>query len=308
MTATEQPDDATSLGHAYACMPVSRMETLQIRGLTYCIRRWGNPHGRPLLMLHGARDCSATFQFVAGAFQNNWNIIAPDWRGHGHSERTPQAYWVHDFLGDLDALLGVLFADTRPDVIGHSMGGNIAGLYAGLRPQRIRRFVSLDGIGPSLRRFPVDMTATLDAWLKQSPAQATGYATLAEVTRRLRKANHRLTGTQASFLAAHSVRQHADGQWRWLFDPAMTHSLPTLHTPEEWGAIWSRVTCPVRWIGSSDIRNDAPSYDLATIAQRQRMLPQAEYTRLENTGHNLHHDRPEDVAALIEEFLLREMT
>ena len=290
---------------ADACRLVSQVESRRIRGIDYCIRRWGNPKARPLLMLHGARDCSATFQFVVDAFKRDWHIIAPDWRGHGHSGWAPQSYWVHDFLGDLDVLLDAVFPGIIPDIVGHSMGGNTAGLYVGLRPDRARRFVSLDGIGPPVHRLPVDMTATLDAWLRPTATtQSRGYDTLADVAGRLMKANYRLTPARAAFLAAHSAKQHDDGKWRWLFDPGMTRSLPTLHTLAEWAAIWARVTIPARWIGSSDLRSDAPSFNSATVEARRKLLPHAVYTRLENTGHNVHHDRPEDVAALIESFLL----
>jgi pimeloyl-ACP methyl ester carboxylesterase len=294
---------------APGCKPASRNAFVRLRGIDYHLRQWGDPHGQPLLLLHGARDCAATFQFVVQALKGQWHIVAPDWRGHGHSDRAPQAYWVHDFMADLDALLETVFPDVTPDVVGHSMGGNVAGLYIGLRPRRIRRFVSLDGLGPPAHRFPVDMTATLNDFLKHRPKDASrGYGALEDVVVRLRKANHRLTEDKAAFLAAHSTSQGEDGRWRWLFDSGMKRSFPTLHTIDEWAGIWSRVEIPVRWIGSSDIRKDAPSFDDDTVAQRRRLLPQAEYTRLENTGHNIHHDRPEDVALLIEEFLLRDRT
>lgn len=284
----------------------SRSEWLCVRGLDTHVRRWGRPGGRPLVLLHGARDCAATFRFVVAALRGDWDVAAPDWRGHGHSGRAPGGYWTHDFLADLEALLDGLGLREPVDVVGHSLGGNVATLYAGLRPDRVRRLVSIDGLGPSPRRLPVDVGRMLVGWLDGLAApDRRGYASLEEVAARLRAANPRLGAERAALLAEVSAECCADGRWRWLFDPAFRHSLPTLHRLEEWAEIWSRITCPVLWIGSSDTQGDAPSCDEATVAARLALLPQADFVRLADTGHNIHHDRPEEVASLVEEFLLR---
>ena len=280
---------------------------LPIRGLRYHVRRWGDPGARPLLLLHGARDCGATFQFMVDALASSWTIVAPDWRGHGLSDRAFGSYWVHDFLADLDALMDVIFPGQAVDVIAHSMGGNVGSLYFAVRPERVKRFVALDAAGPMARRLPVEPFRLLNDWLGVARAGdvPSGYVSLAEVALRLRKANRRLTAEQADILAATSTAQGPDGRYRWLFDPAMKYSLPTLHSIEEWRDVWSHLKAPFLWIGSTDLRPEAPSFDEETISQRRAFLPHAEFVRLDDTGHNLHHDRPADVAAIAEAFLLR---
>ena len=240
----------------------SRDEYFRIGSLTYRARRWGNPAGRPLVLLHGARDCAATFQFMVESLRGSWNILAPDWRGHGLSDRAARAYWAHDFLADLDAFIDNAFAQTTIDLVGHSMGGNIASLYLALRPDRVRHFVSLDAFGPLAHRLPVDMPTVLSDYLKPWPeASRHGYDNLSDVADRLMKANPRLTRVRADFLAEHSTGRGTDGRLRWLFDPGMKHSLPTLHSVEEWAAMWARITTPVLWIGSSDPRHGMPAFD-----------------------------------------------
>jgi len=288
---------------AWAGKP-SRCERLRVRDLTYAIRRWGDPAARPLVLLHGVQDCAATFQFMVDALAQSWNVIAPDWRGHGHSDRAPRSYWMHDFLADLDALLDALLPGLAIDIVGHSMGGNIGGLYAGLRPERVRRFVSLDGFGPLVDRVPVNMHAALSSFLQPLPSPGTGYASLGEVADRLMRANHRLPAERASFLAGHSAARDPDGRYRWLFDRSIRSSSPTLHTVAEWGDVWAGATMPVLWIASGDIRPNAPYFGSPVFAERHRLLPHAETRHVIDTGHNLHHDRPADVAALIEDFLL----
>jgi pimeloyl-ACP methyl ester carboxylesterase len=77
-----------------------------------------------------------------------WHVIAPDWRGFGLTERAPaQSYWFPDYLADLDAILDHYAGEEPINLLGHSMGGNVVSLYAGVRPQRIKRLVNLEGIG-----------------------------------------------------------------------------------------------------------------------------------------------------------------
>ena len=67
-------------------MPASTTETIAIRGLRYNIRHWGPAGAPPVFLLHGWMDASPTFQFLVDSLQQDWHIIAPDWRGYGESE------------------------------------------------------------------------------------------------------------------------------------------------------------------------------------------------------------------------------
>ena len=292
---------------AYAPRRPWRGERLRLNGIDYHLRRWGDADARLLLLLHGGRDCGASFQFLVDALRSEWSVVAPDWRGHGLTARTPRQYWTHDFLADLDALTDALFPGAAIDLVGHSMGGNLGGLHAGLRPARIRNLIALDAFGPPAHRFPVDVAALLADHLKPWPsAHGRGYASVAEAAERLMAANRRLTRDKALFLAEASTGEDVDGRRRWMFDPGLKRSLQTLRTIEEWGALWSRIEAPVLWIASGDVRSDAPSFADEVIAERRKLLPKAAFRRVDDTGHNLHHDRPEAVAALIEAFLLGE--
>ena len=100
-----------------------------------------------LFMLHGWMDVSASFQFTVDAFARDWHVLAPDWRGFGLSQRAPGGYWFPDYIADLDALLEACTPDAAVPVVGHSMGGNVAGLYAGIRPERVSKLVLAEGFG-----------------------------------------------------------------------------------------------------------------------------------------------------------------
>jgi pimeloyl-ACP methyl ester carboxylesterase len=283
----------------------SRCQTLKVRGIRYNLRKWGDDAHPPILMLHGTQDSSITFQFVVECFRKKWCVIAPDWRGHGHSEWVRQGYWFHEFVADLDALVDMLFPERPIPIVGHSLGGNIGGVFAGLQPHRLTHLVSLDGFGPLVDRVPVDILTTLGSYLQLAKynREHSSYATLAEVAGRLARANSRLTKERAFFLAEQSTSIAEDGRRRWLFDPSHQKSFPTLHTMPEWAAIWSAIRAPVCWISSEDTRPSSPVNVPGELEKRLNMISNVRHLRVSATGHNLHHDAPERIAEEIEEFL-----
>ncbi len=131
----------------YLARQTARFEKIDLNHHTYHLRRWGNPNAPLLVLLHGWMDASPTFQFMVDALQEDWNIVAPDWRGFGHSAWNAGSYYFPDYLADLDALLTYLSPDAPVLVAGHSMGSMVAALYAGIRPERVARLVSIEGFG-----------------------------------------------------------------------------------------------------------------------------------------------------------------
>src|ERR1700740_2905268 len=117
-------------------------EFLSVRGYRTHVRHWGRPEAPMLLMFHGWGDMSATWQFVVDELKRDWHVIAPDWRGCGQSDPEGSTYYFPDFLADIDAILDHYSPDAAVPVVGHSMGGNAVGLYAGVRPERISHYVN----------------------------------------------------------------------------------------------------------------------------------------------------------------------
>jgi pimeloyl-ACP methyl ester carboxylesterase len=287
----------------------SRSEFLQVRGLRYHVRHWGNPGAPKIFMLHGWMDVSASFQFMVDALQGDWHVIAPDWRGFGLSERThADSYWFPDYLADLDAILAHYAGEEAIDLLGHSMGGNVASLYAGVRPQRIRRLINLEGLGlPSAKaeQAPGRFAQWMDE-VRNRPLMR-GYDSLQEVAARLQKNNVRLSDERAAFLAPHWAAQDAAGLWQILGDPAHKQVSPILYRVDEMTACWSRITAPVLWIEAkeSDIWRFFGQHALMRdeIDRRIGFIPKVQVEMVGDAGHMLHHDQPELLATLIERFL-----
>jgi pimeloyl-ACP methyl ester carboxylesterase len=301
----------------YHALRISRSEFIPVRNLSYHVRVWGEPSVArpPLVLLHGWMDVAASWQFVVDAMREERRIIAPDWRGFGLTGGGKiDNYWMPDYLADLDWLLDHYAGETPIDLVGHSMGGNIAMQYSGVRPQRIRRLVNLEGFGmPVLRpeRAPERYGKWIDELkrLHRGEKGLASYTGVEGVARRLMKTNPRLSRDKADWLAAHwsAPREQADGSERWeiLGDPA--HKIINAHIfrVDEMLALYASITAPVLAVEASDDslgRWWKGRYSLAEYHERLKKVPDARIARVDDAGHMLHHDQPGQVAALIERF------
>jgi len=298
----------------YVAQRAARSEFIAVRSLRYHVNLWGDPSlvtpGRPpLVMLHGWMDVGASFQFAIDALHADRYVIAPDWRGFGLSDR-PRAdsYWFPDYLADLDALLDAMLPGQCVDLLGHSMGGNVAMIYAGVRPARIRRLVNLEGFGmPATRpeQAPKRYTHWLDAL--SEARQLRSYDSVEAVAERLRKTNPLLRPERAAWLAPHWSRQRADGQWEILADPAHKVPTPVLYQKDEVLECWKLIAAPLLWVEGDQTdtaRWWGKRYTKEEFHERLTVVPRVERHRLSPAGHMLHHDQPEALAALLEAFLL----
>ena len=284
----------------------SGSQIVLIRDLAYHVRTWGEADAPKLFMLHGWMDVGASFQFLVDAFERDWHVVAPDWRGFGRSAWCADGYWFADYIADLEAILDVFAPNEPARLIGHSLGGNVVTLYAGIRPERVAKVVSLDGFGipaEDAAGAPLKYAKWLDA-LRDPPAFAP-YASLAAVADRLQKNNPRLAREKAEFLAAHWAESLPDGSARLVSDPRHKLPFPIVYRMEEVRAVWARVTAPVLWVGASD------SFVLTWLGEgenglreRLRAIRNCSLVTIPDAGHMLHHDQPAAVAAVIEPFLV----
>ena len=289
-------------------MKTSTSIFLDVRGLRYHCRVWGEADRPRLFMLHGWMDVSASFQFLVDALRSDWQVIAPDWRGYGLSDWGPaDCYWFPDYMGDLDRLLAH-FEPARPaTLIGHSMGGNIASLYAGVRPERVARLVNLEGFGMA-RSLPQKAPARYAKWLAQLGDKPgfRDYADFAELAARMRRSNPRLSEARAEYLAQHWGRRNAAGRVELRSDPAHKLINPTAYQLDEAMACWRRVSAPVLWIeGAESETIERMRMHAVDTAERKACFRDLSAHSIAAAGHMLHHDQPERLAELIEAFLLR---
>ena len=287
---------------------------IALRGMAHHVLTWGNAAAPKLFLLHGWMDVGASFQFLVDALAGDRFAIAPDLRGYGRSEWQPQGYWFPDYVADLEALLEALAPGEPVDLVGHSLGGNVAMLYAGARPARVRRLVSLDGFGipgEVSDVAPKKFAAWLDALAE--PPEFAPYANIDAVADRLQKNNRRLPRDKALFLAGHWAETLPDGRARLTSDPRHKLPFPASYRLEDSFAVWRSIAAPTLWVAAaeSDIprwldehpEGEAGADGLAGIRRRMAHIPDARLVTISDAGHMLHHDQPAAVAVAIETFL-----
>ncbi|CAN5378837.1 alpha/beta hydrolase [soil metagenome] len=303
-----------------------RSAFVPVRGLDYHVLLWNSPAGAapsalpPLVLVHGWMDVAASWQFMVDAFSEAFaagrTLIAPDWRGFGQTGLSPagwqaDSYCFADYLADLDFLLDHYAPGQAVDLVGHSMGGNVAMMYAGVRPARIRRLVNLEGFGLPASR-PSQAPGRYAQWmdglknLQRGEMALKSYDDVGGVASRLMKTNPRLTPDKAHWLAGHWARPDASGKWQILGNPAHKIASAQLYRVDEVQAIFQRISAPVLAVEASSDSMGLwwkGKYSLDEYHERLRQVPDAQVAVIQDAGHMLHHDQPAPLARLIEDFL-----
>jgi pimeloyl-ACP methyl ester carboxylesterase len=294
---------------AYEPLRPPRHEDVTVRGLRHRVTWWGERTPSPVVLLHGFQDCGATWQFLADCLPRDWSLAAPDWRGFGHSEWAPGGYWFPDYFADLEALLDLLSPGARARIVGHSMGANIAQIYAGVRPQRLAWLVSLEGFGLSPTR-PQDAPERYARWLDElrQPLRGGRYRSLAQLAAFLRAKNPRLTSDRAEFIAGAWTRPAAAvsdaTEVELLFDPKHRLVNPVLYRREEAEACWARTQAPVLLVtGDADDGRSGPRRTAVEAMRAQ--IRHLEVVTVAGAGHMVHHEEPAALARQVAAFAVR---
>jgi pimeloyl-ACP methyl ester carboxylesterase len=291
---------------AYVPRRAPRFEMLQLRGIETRLTRWDgeSPGSPPLLLLHGFMDTGATFQFLVDAFAANRRSVAIDWRGFGASSNGADGYWFPDYLADLDALLDTLSPDRPVNIVGHSMGGNVAMLYAGVRPERVARLVNLEGIG--LPRTEVDTAVSrYREWLDQikEPDERRTYPSLDALAVSIARRFPRMSRERVEYIAAAWSRPRAGGGFELAADPRHRRVNPVRYRRDEAEAVWSQITSPVLLVLGGMSEHLDHLHEDGEIGRFEALIPSLRCVAIPGAGHMMHLEQPELVAAEIDKFL-----
>jgi len=273
-------------------------------------RDWGAEGAPPLIIVHGLRDHSHSFDELARGLRERFHVYAIDLRGHGDSETTPYYAFGH-FVLDLHNFIRALRL-PRPILIGHSMGGEVVGHYSGCHPAVPARVVMVEGLGPP----PLDMDGEVD-WaiagltrIDRAPAGHLGLADLDAAYRRLRERNPRLDEAQARTLARLGTRAIEDGTLEWKFDAMLATMAVTGPFNLEYNmALWRRIVAPTLLVHGAESgefwhqRPDAVYLDADDLARRRACFRDHQFLEIPGAGHMVHFDRPAELLAAIQAFL-----
>lgn len=267
------------------------------------VTSWGPESTQPIVMLHGWMDSGAAFQLLADALPDDWPLMAIDWPGYGHSDPYPGGYWLPEYIADLEWFLDRILPESPVRIIGHSLGGTVASLLAGLRPARLRWLVNLEGLGAP-RLEPDASVDHLISWLDalRNPLRLRRYASLDELATTVQIRNPLLSRARARFLASVWSSPVENGV-QLLADPLHQLPNPIRYSREELNACIERIACPVLLLigAKSQYLLRVGGDDL--LRHWQQAVRSLRVVTVPDAAHMLHHEQSEPCARHIIEFV-----
>ena len=268
---------------------------------------WGNPDGPPMLLIHGGRDHCRNWDWVAEYFAKDYHIIAPDLRGHGDSQCEASGNYTQiSYVYDIAQLLQ---QKNMHDVtvIGHSLGGAIALMYTALFPERVKKLVAIEGMGPSpslaAKQAEISINDRVRSWVddmrKLSGRLPRRYDTLDDAFKRMRDENPHLSEEQARHLTLHGANQNEDGTYSWKFDNYVRVFSMSGLPNEEVKKMYGEISCPTLLMRGEESWASDPVADGRT----QCFNCPIEYQSFANAGHWVHHDQLDGFVDRVSEFL-----
>lgn len=268
---------------------------------------WGNADAPPMLLIHGGRDHCRNWDWVAQHFADDYHIIAPDLRGHGDSQwEEGSSYNMISYVYDIAALLQQKEMQGVT-IIGHSLGGAIALMLTSLFPDRVKKLVAIEGMGPSptlaAKQALKPMTERVGEWMaemrKLSGRLPRRYATLDDAFTRMRDENPHLSEAQARHLTVHGANQNEDGSYSWKFDNYVRVFSMSGLPNDEVKKMYGEITCPTLLIRGEESWASDPVADGRTACFNCPV----EYTAFAKAGHWVHHDQLDAFVDRVKTFL-----
>lgn len=270
---------------------------IAVNGMSLRLTEWGPGEGRPLFMLHGIRGYAETFAGVAQALQPDFRVLAYDQRGRGASSWDPGLnYYTDAYVDDLAGVADALRVDSF-DLLGHSMGGIAAIVFAARYPARVRRLIVEDA-GPAAFEGSAG-AARIQRELRETPQSFTDLTAARAYLRALRPS---VTEAAREERLRHMLKEDGAGGWTWRHDHAGIAATRLNPDPARVVDLWPQVAalaCPTLVVrgGRSDYLQAQTAREMAA------RNPNVEWIEIEGAGHYIHDDCPAAFAQAVGGFL-----
>jgi pimeloyl-ACP methyl ester carboxylesterase len=273
-------------------------------GLKLHYWEWGDANEETFVFVHGARDQGRSWEpFIAALIDRGLPIkhaVALDLRGHGDSEwpSMSRGYQHEDFLTDLAGLLKHL--DKEPlTIIGHSLGGSMCLLYAAAFPEKVKRLVLLESLGPFARNddeVPDIMAERLKG--RDYVEIPFPHESLEDAAKSLQKTFPLIPDDVALEMARHGT-SFKGGRYRWKYDPILRYRTTTAMSEGQIEAFIRRLKCPILFVYGTE-----SDFMKSVRGPRTKLFSEAQIVPIEGAGHHIPHEKPKELADVVVPFLL----
>lgn len=264
---------------------------------------WGNQSAEPVLLIHGSQDHCHNWDWTSEQLCQDYHVLVPDLRGHGDSAWTiGSSYNTLDYVYDIDQL--VQQENLAPvNIIGHSLGGLIACLYAGIFPEKVKTLVSVEGVGAYWHKLRTSDPGTrIREWVDQSRLLAgripRRYEDLPAALHRMQESNPHLSEERAEHLTIHGSNRNEDGTYTWKFDNYTYAWDPASLSYEETTQLWEQINCPTLLLNATEGLEHRTGQDGSLACFKDATL-----IDFEDAGHWLHHDQFDIFLSHVQDFL-----
>lgn len=267
---------------------------LELAGL-----RWGNPDGIPVLAVHGWLDNAASFVPLAPGLEE-FNVVAIDWPGHGHSQHRHASakYYVIEFMWDIHEALEAL-GWSSCHLVGHSLGAAAAAIFSAASPDRVRSLSMIDSLGP-IANQPGETAERLRRSMDSMRARPRSLKTYASVEDMIeaRLANSDLSPEAARLITERSFRP-TDKGFEWSYDPKLYWSSPVYFSEDQVLDIFRHIEAPALAMSATPLQ----FFREELYHARLEALTKVRHQLIEG-GHHFHMEKPELVAGMIRDFIV----
>ncbi len=245
-----------------------------------------------LVFLHGLMGFGSNWKSAARHFEDRYQCLLLDQRGHGRSFRPPTGYKVDDYVSDLEQILAEL--DWQEIIlVGHSMGARVAARFAERFPKKIKRLILVD-MGPE---SSVPTMTSVEAKIRDVPVPFASREAAREYFDGpfLQKFKNE---TLKQFFYA-NMEQTENGEMGWRFYlPGILETLWQSRTTQQWETYrsFSMKTLLIRGEHSADLPQELFEKTLLSNANIQGKT-------VAGAGHWVHVDKPRELLEIFEDFL-----
>jgi len=250
--------------------------------------------GPAILCLHGRWGRGETWVDFIQHYGERYRVIAPDQRGHGLSGKPVSRYTAEEMAADMVGLLGFLHLDSVI-LVGHSMGGRVAGYLAAQYPQHVRALAILDksASGPAQPNPPpLVQISPVDPETKDWPLP---FTSLAEAQAYIRQA---MSSDLSYQYFMNSLVETVEGYQMMFSSQAMAANIAH---DVDWFDLLPRITCPVLLIRA---RGGAAVPD-QDFLKMQSLLADCVAREMSHPDHNVHLSNEAEFYGYFDEFLRR---
>jgi haloacetate dehalogenase len=279
--------------------------TATVNGLRMHYLRGGD--GSPVVFLHGWPQTSHCWRKVLPALASDYTVIAPDLRGYGRSDKPRDGYDKRTMATDVSGLVESLGFD-RVAVVGHDRGARVGHRWGLDHPDQVSRLAVLDVLPTRevWRRWNLEIARRYWHWVfhlqPDLPERLAGADVAAYLGYFFERWTYHRAGLEPEAVAEYVRAFSAPGALRAGFDDYRASFPDDAGADDADYAAGKRLRMPVLALWGQ-----AALFGVAPVVEVWRdYADDVTGQAIENCGHFLAEERPDELVALLRPFLAGE--